>query len=145
VFETWASALDSSDGDLIAYGPVEEISNNEILILGQRVEINDQKMISKIRVGDSIAVFGESSDAGIAASRILKSQVRFVDGSTPIYLAATTSGEQSSDGSFQVGSVSVIIGSAGANPKAFELGFREHVKISGIKIGDILVANDLVF
>ena len=145
LFEQWASTLGDSDATLMAYGPVEELSENEILILGQRIEVNDRKLLSKIQIGDSIAVLGKCAYDATAAYRILKVKTRFVEGSTPIYVSATTTSEQESDGSFQMDNVSVFVGSAGANPEAFQVKAGMTVRIAGTKIGEVLVADDLEF
>jgi hypothetical protein len=145
VFEEWATTLDNSDASLMAYGPVDELSDNKIVILGQRIEVNDQGLLSKIRLGDTIAVLGTSDNDSMTPYRILRVQSRFVEGSTPIYVSAMTTSEQGSDGSFQIESASVRIGSAGANPEAFQIRAGMRVRIAGVKIGDVLIADDLAF
>jgi len=137
--------LGDSDATLMVYGPVEELSDNKLLILGQRIEVNDRKLLSKIQIGDSIAVLGKYADNTTSAYRILKVKTRFVEGSTPIYVSATTTSEQESDGSFQLDNVSVLIGSAGTKPEAFQIKAGMTVRIAGTKIGDVLVADDLAF
>ena len=131
---------------LVAVGPVEDVTGEDITVLGQTVYISDPTAIGTLNKGDTVAVFGINVDSGIAAGMVFLMDGIHVDGSSTIFLAGHLDHPQHSDGSFLVGDQAIRVGSAGADGESFELSPGDYVQIIGTLIDtEVLAENILTF
>ena len=128
---------------LVLYGPVDEVLEDGYVILGQRVWATSDVTQVGPGIGDTVAVFGLAFDEGILSDGIVRVDEQAVDGSSWVFVAAIVSGEPSPDGSLSIGTATVRIGSAGSNPDAFAISSGDYVEISGVRLGETIIAEEI--
>jgi len=140
-FLKWANQVNPAGSPLVVYGPVEAILENKAVALGQDVFLAGFSAPIDLSVGQTVAVFGIAREDGIDATKILRVTEPHVEGSSPVYLSGIVTGQERLDGAFKIGEILVQIGEAGVNPSAYEVESLDFVEITGIKIGDIILAD----
>jgi hypothetical protein len=142
-FQAISDAALSTSLPLVLYGPVDEVLDDGYVILGQRVWIASDAAQAGPAIGDTVAVFGLAFDEGILSDEIVRVDEKSVDGSSWVFVAAIVSGEPSPDGSLSIGTATVKIGSAGSNPSAFAISSGDYVEISGVRLGETIIAEEI--
>ena len=142
-FQEVNDATLSTSLPLVLYGPVDEVLEDGYVILGQRVWVTSDVAQVGPGIGDTVAVFGLAFDEGILSDDIVRVDEQTVDGSSWVFVAAIVSGEPSPDGSLSIGTATVRIGSAGSNPDAFALSSGDYVEISGVRLGETIIAEEI--
>jgi hypothetical protein len=143
-FQRWAATVNSDGLPLLAYGSIEDITEDGYIVLGQRVYSMNHAGDPPYEVGTTVAAFGLVSADGLFADKVLQINEPSVDGSSPVFLAAIVAGSQAPDGSVNIGRVTIHVGAAGSRPESFELQTGDYVEIAGRRFNNLVVAESIV-
>ncbi len=106
----------AAKGSLLAIGRVDAVSldRSEVSLLGNRFAVlgtpRAQSAIAAMGIGDSVALFGDSTEHGyfVSAAMILPKQ--YVPGASHVYLRGPVAGSSSASDRYSIGSQNVVFG-----------------------------------
>jgi hypothetical protein len=142
-FREWGATTNRGGFPLLAYGPIDRVTDNGYVVLGQHVFTSTEVTATLFDAGTTVAVFGVISDEGIFADRVVRIDEASVEGSSLVFLGGIVSNGPAADGSIQIGGLKVVIGSAGTHPESFALEAGDYVEVTGVRFAKMLLAESI--